>query len=92
MPGIFIYPSRTFKELASLARNSDTEANLYVFLTVSQSQYFSGFAPKIGSVCDSTKDRRVSITKYLNGDADTAMVRQKLLLPLFGYETLAKHL
>jgi len=45
-----------------------------VFLTVSQSKWFSGLVPKIGSVCDSARDRRVSITKYLNGDAKTAMV------------------
>ena len=77
--------------MANLATNSETEANLYVFLTVSQSQYFSGLAPKIGSVCDSRKDRRVSITKYLNGDADTAMVMQNLLLTLFWLEPLNKY-
>ena len=48
-----------------------------MFLTASHSQLLRGLVPKIGSVCDPTRDRRVSITKYLNGDANTAMVNSK---------------
>ena len=66
--------SRTFNELAHVAVYSETDADLYVFLTISHSQYLNGLVPKIGSVCDYSRHKRVSISRYQHGDAETAMV------------------
>jgi len=59
-----------YKELSSIARNSGTEANLYVFLTDSPTQSYYGFA-KIGSLCDVARDKRISITRFVNNAAFT---------------------
>ena len=45
-----------------------------MFFTVNNKQLFAGLVPKIGSICDESKEKRVSINRYLTGDADTAMV------------------
>ena len=71
---ISIFTSRTFRELAEVAVYSDIKADLYVFLTISSSQYLNGLVPKIGSICDYSRHKRVAIVKYQHGDAETAMV------------------
>ena len=70
----YLYISRTFGELANVAVHSDINADLYIFLTVSNAQYMNGLVPKIGSICDMSRRKRVNIVKYQHGDAETAMV------------------
>ena len=49
---------------------------MYVFLTNSEgAQSFTGCVPKIGSLCDSSREKRTGITRYLGGDAETALVK-----------------
>jgi len=60
----------------TIASSSETEANLYVFLTGNGSKSGLGLA-YLGSVCDTTRRRRTSINKYAagsqkGGDAYTA--------------------
>ena len=60
----------------TIATSSETEANLYVFLTGNGAKDGLGLA-YLGSVCDTTRRRRTSINKYAagsqkGGDAYTA--------------------
>ena len=65
-------------DLSQIATNSPHEANLYVFLTGYDSKGRLGLA-SLGTVCDSTRKRRVNMNKYAagikkGGDASTAEV------------------
>ena len=55
--------------------NQLEEGNLYVFITGEGSGgKIDGKVPKVGVVCDSSRDLRVSIIKYKFDDRTTAMV------------------
>ena len=66
--------------LGTIARESEHEANAYVFLTGPASGGGLGLAGKSGSVCDSDRGERISISQYKGGewkgpDSYTAEVR-----------------
>jgi len=63
---------RIFQELSYIAKTSNVDANVYVFLTVDPSQSFYGYS-NIGSLCDQSKDKRFNIIRYTENDAMTAL-------------------
>ena len=73
---IIYFKSEIFDDMAEVAKDSSAEANLYVFLTNSEMDLNGCYGvANLGSLCDSTRDKRTSITRYLGGDAQTALVR-----------------
>ena len=71
-------PKKPEYDLSKIATDSPHDANIYVFLTGSDSEDGLGLA-ELDSVCDTSRDRRLNINKYSTGDfkggdAYTAMV------------------
>ena len=54
-------------DLSKIAVESNHVANLYVFITGKESISGLGLA-KLDSVCDTSRERRVSVNKYAAGD------------------------
>lgn len=54
-------------ELGLIARESEHEANAYIFFTADQAGGGLGIAGKIGSVCDPDRGERITISQYKEG-------------------------
>ena len=59
-------PTKPEYDLSKIANDSPHDANIYVFLTGSDSKDGLGRA-KIGSVCDTSRDKRLNINQYSSG-------------------------
>ena len=77
-------PTDSSNDLSKIAKDSSYDANLYVFLTGSDSNDGLGLAT-LGRVCEQSRKNRVSINQYAagsikGGDAYTAEVCYHLIL------------
>ena len=61
------------RDLAPIARKSEHDAQLYVFMTGAKSRSGNGLA-WVGTVCSRSRNKRVNLNKYASSRSKTSII------------------